>query len=136
MSFGRRSRGGWKSTVLSLVLVLSANTALTPSPAAAAAPAPAPSATPSPAPSSSPASLTFGGITAGITPSRRTSAVGETAHFDRALSQGTSLELRPLTNGVETTYVIASAGAAAGLQEHLSLPAGYGARQAGAGVEL
>jgi hypothetical protein len=45
------------------------------------------------------------------------------------LPAGTSLEVRPLTSGVETTYVVPSAGGASGLREQLRVPAGFSVRQ-------
>jgi large repetitive protein len=80
--------------------------------------------------------LDVDGIRGGVSSRRRPDPLGEVAHFDRALPEGASLEMRARTDGVETIYVVGRAGAAANLVEHLTLPAGYSARQAGEHVEL
>ena len=81
-------------------------------------------------------SLDLEGIASGVAPQRAPGPLGETAHFDRVLAQGTSLELRPLSSGIESTYVVGSAAAAGGLTERLTLPAGYSARQGNGFVDL
>lgn len=76
------------------------------------------------------------GVRSGVIPARTPSPSGETVHFDSALANGTGFELRPLSSGVETGYLVASAAAAGGLVERLALPAGYRVRQAGGGIEI
>jgi RHS repeat-associated protein len=75
-------------------------------------------------------------VKAGVTPVRTPGALGETARFDQVLAHSTSLELRPLSQGVESTYVVPSVRAADGIVEHLTLPAGVTARQIGGSIDL
>src|SRR5262249_8308907 len=72
----------------------------------------------------------------GVGATRVHSQLGESVRFDRVLPQNTSLLVGPRTDGVETTYEIQTAAAAINLTEHITLPAGYAARQANGYIEI
>jgi hypothetical protein len=82
------------------------------------------------------ADLDVEGIKRGFTPGLQPDPTGEVARFDGALPQGTGLEMKPLGDGLETTYVVGSAGAATNLLEHLTLPAGFSARQTADAIQV
>ena len=82
------------------------------------------------------ADLAVDGITSGVAGTRVPAHTGEAVRFDAVLPQSTSLLVRPRTDGVETTYEIQSATAAANLTEHITLPSGYTARQASGYIEI
>ncbi|HEY4026495.1 MAG TPA: DNRLRE domain-containing protein, partial [Candidatus Dormibacteraeota bacterium] len=82
------------------------------------------------------ATVEVAGMRSGVVPARTPGRAGESVRYDGALPDGTSVELRPLSDGVETTYVVGSARAASALTEQLTLPAGYSARQASGEIEI
>jgi hypothetical protein len=78
--------------------------------------------------------LSLDGVRSGVVAARIPRPSGERVLFDSVLAKGTGLELRPLSSGVETSYVVASA--AGELVERLTLPSGYSVRQAGGRIEI
>ncbi|HEY4027967.1 MAG TPA: DNRLRE domain-containing protein, partial [Candidatus Dormibacteraeota bacterium] len=76
------------------------------------------------------------GVRPGVVPARVPDRAGETVRYDGVLPNGTSLVLRPLSVGVESSYVITLPAAGEGLTESVELPAGYSARQANGSIEL